>query len=418
VVTSFVTYSQTYTQQAKLSNSGGTPPSLGVRAQEGISVALSADGNRAILGSPFWGWSPRGGARGGFWIWSRVNDTWKADTFLSSSQSWYNSMQGNAVALSSDGNTALVGGYHDSSEVGSAWVWFRNSQGVWSQQGGKLLGIGGTPRVVEIRFGASVALSSDGNTAIVGAPFDNNQTGAVWIFTRNGSTWTQQGNKLVGTGAAGSACQGWAVDLSSDGKIAIVGGPGDSSWTGAAWIFTRNGTTWTQQGQKLVGTNVAGKKTPPLQGFSVALSGDGYVAALGAPYDSPYDTVSVGAVWVFSRTTLQYTVWTQSKLVASDAINLYSGIGGMEGQGQSVDFDGSNALVIGSGGDNRGIGAVWVWSPINSTWKEQCKLIGSNPIRRPPRQGSAVAVNNDRTTIISGAPNDGDGAAWIFTGKQ
>ena len=72
--------------------------------------------------------------------------------------------------------------------------------------------------------GESVALSADGNTAVVGGPYDNwNPTnnylggpGAAWVFTRSNGVWTQQGNKLVGTGAVGSAIQGHSVALSAD----------------------------------------------------------------------------------------------------------------------------------------------------------------------------------------------------------
>jgi hypothetical protein len=70
----------------------------------------------------------------------------------------------------------------------------------------------------------SVALSADGNTAIVGGYFDNNATGAAWVYTRSGGVWAQQGNKLVGTGAVGNAGQAYSVALSGDGNTAIMGG--------------------------------------------------------------------------------------------------------------------------------------------------------------------------------------------------
>src|SRR5262245_33988454 len=76
----------------------------------------------------------------------------------------------------------------------------------------------------------------------------------------------QQGNKLVGTGAASAATQGQSVALSADGNIAIVGGPFDNSGTGAAWVFTRSGGAWSQQGSKLVGAGAVGASN---QGYSV-----------------------------------------------------------------------------------------------------------------------------------------------------
>src|SRR5208283_3546293 len=96
--------------------------------------------------------------------------------------------------------------------------------------------------------GSSVALSGDGNTAIVGGPYDNMNSGALWVYTRNGDVWTQQSSKLIGDGAVGQAAQGFSVALSADGNTAIVGGPHDNSYTGAVWVYTRSGDVWTQQG--------------------------------------------------------------------------------------------------------------------------------------------------------------------------
>jgi hypothetical protein len=59
--------------------------------------------------------------------------------------------------------------------------------------------------------GLSVALSGDGNTVVVREPGDNDGLGATWVFTRSGGVWTQQRNKLVGTGAVGNANQGLSV---------------------------------------------------------------------------------------------------------------------------------------------------------------------------------------------------------------
>jgi hypothetical protein len=145
--------------------------------------------------------------------------------------------QGWSVALSADGNTAIVGGRGDNSYAGAAWV-FTRSSGVWSQQGSKLVGTGA---VGQAEQGWSVAFSADGNTAIVGGRLDNFSAGATWVFTRSSGVWSQQGGKLVGTGAVGSAYQGNSVALSADGNTAIVGGNGDN-FVGAAWVFTRSGT--------------------------------------------------------------------------------------------------------------------------------------------------------------------------------
>ena len=102
------------------------------------------------------------------------------------------------------------------------------------QQGSKLVG---SDAVRDANQGYSVALSADGNTAVAGGDFDNNGAGAAWVYMRSGGVWSQQGLKLVGTGAVGTARQGVSVALSADGNTAVVGGVGDSSGVGAAWVF-------------------------------------------------------------------------------------------------------------------------------------------------------------------------------------
>src|SRR5260370_23790839 len=91
----------------------------------------------------------------------------------------------------------------------------------FAQQGPKLVGSGSAGNAWH---GYAVAVSADGNTAIVGGYGDNNVAGAVWVWTRSAGVWTQQGTKLVGTGAVGRANQGESVALSADGNTALVGG--------------------------------------------------------------------------------------------------------------------------------------------------------------------------------------------------
>ena len=194
-------------------------------------------------------------------------------------------LQGTSVAVSADGSTAIVGGPGDNNDTGAAWVFIQNN-GAWTQQQ-KLVG-SNSMSMDEVVQGTSVALSADGNTAIVGGPRDNSGIGAAWVFTRTNGAWTEQ-QKLVGSGVTGSyANQGTSVALSADGNIAIVGGPLDNSnnagqGIGAAWVFTQSNGTWTEQ-QKLVGDSVTGSYAN--QGTSVALSTDGSTAVVGGPYDN------------------------------------------------------------------------------------------------------------------------------------
>jgi hypothetical protein len=302
------------------------------------------------------------------------------------------------VSLSANGDTAIVTGYFDDSNAGAAWVWTRSGS-VWTQQGSKLVGSGA---VGSAQQGRSVAISDDGSTAIVGGDLDNSNAGAAWVWTRSGGVWTQQGPKLVGSGAVGNANQAIAVSISADGNTAIIGGASDDSFIGAAWVWTRSGGVWTQQGPKLVGSAALGNAR---QGHSVGLSADGDTAVIGGDGDNG----GVGAAWVWTRSG---GVWTQqgTKLVGSGAVGSAE-----QGFCVSLSADGNTALV-GGGDDNGNAGAAWIWTRSGGGWTQQgSKLVGSGAVGNA-QQGISVSLSDDGSTAILGgyADNGVAGAAWVF----
>jgi hypothetical protein len=365
--------------------------------ERGLSVAVSADGNTAAVGGP----GDHGGA-GAVWVYTRGGGTWTQEgSKLVGTGNVGTARLGSSVALSADGNTAIMGGSGDSTGSGAAWV-FSRSGGVWTQQGTKLVG---TEAVgFSVRQGYSVSLSADGNTAIVGGYGDNSNRGAAWIFTRSGSEWTQQGTKLVGTGAVGSAYQGWSVSLSADGNTAFVGGYLDNGGAGAAWVFTRSGNVWTQEGSKLVGTGVVGSAN---QGSSVSISADGNTAIVGGSGDNG----GAGAAWVFTRSGV---VWTQqgTNLIGSGAVG-----NAQQGSSVSLSPDG-NTAVVGGKNDNGGAGAAWVFTRSEGNWTQQgTKLVGTGAVGAAVYQGASASLSSDGNTAFVGGPRDHGyaGAAWVFT---
>jgi hypothetical protein len=374
-------------------------------ASEGGSVAISADGNTAVVGGP--GDADHIGAA---WVFTRSNGVWSQQgNKLVGTGAVGAAQQGYSVAISADGNTAIVGGNADNLRAGAAWV-FTHSGSVWSQQGPKLVGAGAAGGASQ---GTSVAVSADGDTAIVGGEVDDGWNGAAWVFARNAGAWSQQGTKLVGRGAIGAAHQGFSVTISGDGDTAIIGGPGDSNGIGAAWVFTRIGWMWSQQGDKLIGTGSAGYAS---LGTSVAISADGNTAVVGGPGDADH----IGAAWVFTRSD---GVWSQqaTKLVGAGAVE-------HAGQGTSVAIsaDGDTAIIGGpfavagtcpSWGlcITLGYGAAWVFSRSGGLWSEVDKLVGTGATVSAG-QGMTVAISADGTTALVGGPGDDDhGAAWVFS---
>jgi hypothetical protein len=323
-----------WTQQAKLTQSDDSG-NIGF----GASVALSGDGNTALIGaSKNLGLEARAA-----WVFTRSGSTWTQQAEITDplpSDGRYD-LFGNSVALSGDGNTALIGASKNLGlEARAAWV-FTRSGSTWTQQAEITDPLPSDGR--DDLFGNSVALSGDGNTALIGGLGTG---GAAWVFTRSGSTWTQQGERLTGSGAGGEEINiGSSVALSADGNTALIGDAGDSAAWGAAWMFTRSDGVWTQQGDKLTGQDEEGD----VFGGSVALSSDGNTALIG---QDSYDA-DVGAAWVFTRSD---GVWTQlgGPLVPdSDALYYF-------GQSVALSGDGNTALV-GGPWDNHNAGDAWVF---------------------------------------------------------
>jgi hypothetical protein len=399
-----VATTQTFQEQPKLVGTGAV-----ASGNQGMSVALSADGNTAIVGGPGPNNADRDrppsvGPAGAAWVFTRRGGLWKQqDGKLVGATSEYGGglwSQGASVAVSGDGNTTIMGGPSDNRSLGAAWV-FSRSGDVWTQQGNKLVGSGAGEPALPLGQGMSVALSADGNTAIVGG------WGAegAWVFTRSGGVWSQQGKKLVGTGAVGKARQGMSVALSADGNTALVGGWSDNSKTGAAWVFTRSGGVWTQQGKKLVGTDAVGRAC---QGTSVALSADGNTAILGGPGDNRWDRLApfglgaTGAAWVFTRSD---SIWTQqNKLVSSSALARL-------GTSVALSADGNIAVVGGFAEDG---GVALVFTRTGAQWAQEKELAGTGAVGKSAR---SVALSADGSVVMLGASNDngGLGAAWVFT---
>ena len=323
---------------------------------------------------------------------------------------------GFSVALSADGDTALVGAPRDHGFAGAAWV-FARSGATWVQQGPKLVGQepgieAGEEQCAEEEpgeegdycgFGASVALSANGETALIGAPHDNENRGAAWVYTRSGSTWSPQA-KLTDDGEGGSNDRfGRAVALSSSGDVALIGSPGDSDYRGAVWTFTRSESgSWSQLGGKLTASDEVG---PGHFGRSIALSPDGNTAVIGAPVSDQY----VGAAWVFSRTGAS---WGQGEQLAA------TGEIGKGQYGGSVALSGdADTALVGAHADNGDQGAVWAFSREGGSWSTGEKRTAGGGATETRGFGRSVALSGDGELALIGAPYSGArrGQAWVFT---
>ena len=373
-------------QGEKLNGSGLSGP----YGYIGMSVALSANGNTALVGAPADGTNNE--YRGAAFVFTRSGSTWaqQGEKLTGGGEiggGWF----GESVALSADGNTALIGGPSDNGSVGAAWV-FTRSGSTWAQQGEKLTG-GGEAGMGY--FGKSVALSSDGDTALIGAYNDNEHEGAAWVFTRSGSNWSQQGEKLTGGGGLGFF--GWSVSLSSTGDTALIGEWGIESGTGAAWVFKRSGSRWAEQGGALTTGGEGGSYT--WFGYSVALSSEGVTALIGAPHADGY----AGAGWVFQRSGSK---WSQQGEPLTGAEEINDEFGGELGYSAALSADGDIAL-LGGRVDDFFHGAAWAFQRSGSSWSQDgAKLTGNTEGSNREEFGWSVALSAGANTALVGSPCD------------
>lgn len=272
-------------------------------------------------------------------------------------------------------------------------------------------------------FGASVTLSADGKTLVVGAPFessnsaanqaDNSATasGAVYVFTLTGSTWTQQAFLKASNITAGAQF-GQAVSVSADGNTLAVGasyGSNVSFLHGYAYIFTRTGTTWTEQ-KVLSASNAADEDR---FGESIALSADGKYVVVGAPRAN----TSAGAAYVYTGAS-----WTQeSILTASNAgtNDMFGSAVAINGDGKTIAIgapsEASNATGVGgNGADNsaNGAGAAYVFFRDTTTWAQQAYIKASNT-EAFDSFGVSVALSANGNTLAVGAPFEASNAKGV-----
>lgn len=286
----------------------------------GSSVALSGDGTTLAVGAASEDSSSTGvngnqadnsaGNAGATYVFTQAAGAWSQQAYVKASNTDADDAFGASVALSRDGTTLAVGAYQERSGatvingdqadnssygVGAAYV-FTRAGAVWSQQAYVKPGTS----ALEDEFGYSLALSADGNTLAAGARRADpvpSQSGKVFIFVRTITTWSQQA-ALTASNASGADEFGYSLALSADGNTLAVGahleGGGttgivsgspldnDAALSGAAYVFTRTGSNWTQKAYlKASNTGVEDNFAN-----AIALSSDGTTLAVGSPRES------------------------------------------------------------------------------------------------------------------------------------
>ncbi len=307
-------------------------------------------------------------------------------------------------------NTIVVGAPQDDDgggQSGSAYV-FVKSGTVWIQQQ-KLTA---SDAMASDRFGTTVAIFD--NTIVVGAIFEEgigSNRGAAYVFTRNGSTWTEQ-QKLTAEGdSEDDATFGKSVDIYDD-TIVIGANSEDDVGTNRGFVYvftTTDGSTWTRQ-QRFTSSDIQDGDT---FGNSVSIYSDTIV--VGANFEDEADS-NAGAIYIYERGSTGF--WTeQQKIIESTNSNSQLGIS------VSIYKD-----IIVAGAPNKSNspltsdGSVYVFTKGSTGfWTTQQKLEGSGNMNSGDFGGS-VSVYCDTIAVgdrlHDGTPGVDSGAVYIFTRKD
>ncbi len=441
----------------------------------GQSVAISADGNTLAVGAPYEDSDAAGVGgnqgndaatdSGAVYIFTRSGSAWSQQAYVKASNAEAADLFAVSLALSADGNTLAVGAENEDSSAtgvggnqssfaafnsGAVYIFSRTGS-AWSQQAY----VKASNTDAEDSFGAALALSSDGSTLAVGARFEDsnatgvggNQTdntalasGAVYVFSRSGATWTQEAYvKASNTQAADFF--GVSVALSADGNTLAVGAQNeDSSATGvggnqtadtasnsgAVYLFSRNGAAWAQQAYVKASNTGAGDSF----GKTLSLSADGATLGVGAPNEDSNATgvggnesddseANSGAVYVFYRSG---TTWSQQTYVKASN----TGAGDLFGFSVTLSADGAT-LAVGApqeDGGSTGLagsqvdsandsGAAYLFSRSGAAWTQRVYVKASNTHVFDSFGNSSLGLSSDGNTLAVAAPAEASSATGV-----
>jgi len=387
---------------------------------------------------------------GAAYVYVHVGEYWYFQAYLKASNTEAGDSFGESVSVS--GDTIVVGAPGKDGGAGAVYVFVRSGPS-WSQQALLAASNAGAGDA----FGRSVSVSGD--TVVVGAPGEASsasgvngnegddsapQAGAAYVFVRSGSTWSQQAYlKASNTAAAPSPDDQFGASVAVSGDTVIVGAPHeDSSATGvdgngsadgapdsgAAWVFVRSGSTWTQQAWLKASNTGAGDS------FGCAVSASLEVAIVGATGEDGSGTgvnsgneasnavLNSGAAYVFERSG---AAWSQAAYVKASNTGAGDAFGtavSAEGALIAIGAPAEDSLSTGANGNQNNnfafnSGAAYLFRRDEAAWTQLAYLKASNTVTLMSDDafGSSVAVSYD--TVAAGAPQE-DSSATDVNGQQ
>jgi hypothetical protein len=428
------------------------------RDQFGNAVALSADGNTLAVAAHYEGSNATGiggnqadnSAReaGATYVYVRAGTTWTQQAYVKASNSGTNLRFGTTIALSADGNRMAVGAEQEGGFAGAVYVFLRIGT-TWTEEAYIKAQ---TPEFNDV-FGRALALSLDGATLAVGAPSDSSNAtgidgddtnmladdaGAVYVFTRAGSVWTQEAY-IKASNTQRDDHFGGSVALSGDGSTLAAAAPAEASnatgiggdqlndlapYSGAVYLFARAAGVWSQQAYIKTSNSESGDSV-----FSVSLSSDGDTLAVGAINEdsgatgvdgnqSDNSVVDSGAVYVFARAGMTWAQTAYLKtwnvggidqfgsyvVLSSDGDSLAASCGSEDGSARVANGEPDNAA--------EGAGAVYLYRRTGGLWSQAAYLKASNA-EAGDGFGGRIGLSSDGSTVAIGATHEASNATGV-----
>lgn len=347
----------------------------------GYRVSLSKDGSTLAVGAIYnnGGGSDAGSVR----VYKNISGIWtKIGADIDGEKA--GDLSGNSISLSDNGSILAIGSYHSDgkgsvkSESGSVRVYEYITE-TWKQIGTDIDGESG-------RNGTSISLSSDGTILAIGAPYDDN--GTVRVYKNISGTWTQIGDNIKSVYGPESN-SGWSISLSSNGNIVAIGN--DNQRGGAVRVFEYVSGAWTK-----IGNTIFGETVDDYNGYSISLSSDGSILAIGVPSNNGGG--GSGAVRVYKNVL---ETWTQ---IGADIYGETAG----DSSGRSVSLSSDGTILAIGAPYNIDKGSVRVYKNISETWTKIGFDIDGE--RSGDSYGYSVSLSGDGSILAIGAPrNNGNG---------
>lgn len=339
------------------------------------------------------------------YVFKRTGTSWNQEAKIDVSSLLASAISfGYSVSINQDGTRVALGAPLASnglaSQCGAVYIYSRASAGTtWTQEAI----LYASDKTTNNNFGWAVSISGDGTRVVVGAPNANysgaNKAGAGYIFSRSGTTWTQE-VKLTASDRLANDAFGWSVDICGDSTRVILGsyfaGFSGANKAGAAYVFSLDATNnWAQESKLFAVDKLANDQF----GFSVAIDDSGVRAVIGANLSDPSSTKGAGAAYVFLRNASN--AWSQEfKLVAFDKVSNDN-----FGTSVTINGDGTKIAVGSMLADKSGAsacGAAYIFNRVSSLWAQETKLLASDGAASD-NFGCSVSLSSDTSRLAVGA---------------